>query len=131
MRYPGIEAYRRQQLEAMTPERLVLVALEQGEQACRRREKPRAQRVVIELIGGLNFEYAEQAGGLLALYDWILQLLGEDRFAEAAGVIERLRTAWAAALSANPGAGAAPAAGGRPDLRAAGPRAQLPEDLTG
>jgi len=27
MRHPGIEVYRRQQLEAMTPERLVLVAL--------------------------------------------------------------------------------------------------------
>jgi len=99
MRYPGIEVYRRQQLEAMPPERLVLVALEQCERACRQRDKAHAQRVVIELIGGLNFEYAEQAGGFLALYDWVLQLLGEDRFEAAESVLGRLRAAWAEALA--------------------------------
>jgi hypothetical protein len=98
MRHPGIDVYRRQQLEAMKPERLVLVALEEGVRACRQADKARAKRVVLELIGGLGFDYPEQAGGLLALYDWVLWLLGEDRFEEAAAVIEPLRAAWAEAL---------------------------------
>ena len=128
MGYPGIEAYRRQQLEGMKPEQLVLVALEQGVLACRRREKRRAQRVVIELIGGLDFNYSEQAGGLLSLYDWVLQLLGEDRFEEAETVFDRLRAAWAQALAA-PGPGATPADSvERRDRRAGG---GLPPDLQG
>ena len=128
MHHPGIEVYRRQQLEAMTPERLVLVALEQGVAACRRADKARAQRVVIELIGGLNFDYPEQAGGLLSLYDWVLQLLGEDRFAEAAAVIERLRTSWDQALAEGRSGAEAPGSGERREPR---PREGLPRDLTG
>ena len=131
MRDPGIEAYRRQQLESMTPERLVLVAFEQGMLACRRREKARAQRTVIELIGGLDFEYEDQAGGLLKLYDWILQLLGEDRFAEAEQVFDRLRQAWGQALTgigvARPG-GSQVAVTGTP---ASEPQRGARADLTG
>jgi flagellin-specific chaperone FliS len=131
MGHPGIEMYRRQQLEAMTPERLVLVALEQGMRACRQADKARAQRAVVELIGGLNFDYPEQAGGLLSLYDWVLQLLGEDRLEEAAAVIDRLRGAWAQALACSAGSASAGAPGWPPTLGPARPPDGLPEDLTG
>ena len=128
MGYPGIEAYRRQQLEGMKPEQLVLVAFEQGVLACRRREKRRAQRVVIELIGALVLQYRAQAEGFLALYDWVLQLLGEDRFEEAGAVLDRLRAAWEQALTA-PAGGTAPAG---PAERRGGPSSgALPPDLQG
>jgi flagellin-specific chaperone FliS len=120
MRHPGIEAYRRQQLEAMTPEQLVLVAFGQGVRACRAKDKPRAQRVVVELIGALDFDHEEEAGRLLSLYDWVLRLLGEDRFEEAGSLLDRLRTAWDEALERGVGAGPRPAAG-----------TALPKDLAG
>jgi flagellin-specific chaperone FliS len=93
-----IRAYRRQQVEAASPGQLVLIALEQGVAACRRGLRGRAQRVVEELIGGLDFEVEEVAAGMLALYDWALRLLREGRCDEAGAVLEDLRAAWATAL---------------------------------
>jgi flagellin-specific chaperone FliS len=93
-----IQAYRRQQVEAASPGQLVLIALEQGVAACRRGMRGRAQRAVQELIVALDFEQAEIAGGLLRLYDWVLQLLREGRSAEAAEILDELRRTWAEAL---------------------------------
>jgi flagellin-specific chaperone FliS len=95
-----LHAYRRQQVEAASPGQLVLMALEQGVAACRRGLRGRAQRVVQELIAALDFEQAEPAGGMLALYDWTLRLLREGRTAEAQRVLDELRGAWAQALRA-------------------------------
>jgi flagellin-specific chaperone FliS len=95
-----LHAYRRQQVEAASPGQLVLMAFEQGVAACRRGLRGRAQRVVHELIAALDFEQAETAGGMLALYDWILRLLREGRTAEAERLLDELREAWARALRA-------------------------------
>ena len=110
----GIDAYRRQQLEAMRPEQLVLVCLDRGLAACRRRERRQAQRAIDALIQGLDFEQP-LAGRLLVLYDWALRLVREGRFAEASEVLGPLRETWAAACDASPPAGrSAPAKPGAP-----------------
>jgi len=102
MHPPGspLRAYRRQQVEAASPGRLVLIALEQAVAACRRGLRGRAQRIVEELIRALDFDYPEAAGGMLALYDWVLRLLREGRIAEAGALLEELRATWAQALPA-------------------------------
>ena len=101
MRSPGIDAYRRQQLESMRPEQLVLVALEQGICACRSEDRRRARRAVQVLIGGLDFEY-EIGGRLLTIYDWVFRLLREGKFADAEQVLTELHMTWQQACGVHP-----------------------------
>lgn len=109
---PGIQAYQRQQLESMSPERLVLVVFEQGILACRKKDPLRARRVLEQLIGALDFSYGEVAGGFLVLYDWTLQLIREAKFEEAGRTFEQLRGAWASALRKEAGGREASPPGG-------------------
>lgn len=96
MHNPGIDRYRRQQLESLRPEQLVLVALEQGIRACRCGDRRKARRVVQTLINGLDFDY-EVAGNLLMLYDWTFRLLREGRFTEAEQILTEVHATWARA----------------------------------
>jgi flagellar secretion chaperone FliS len=95
---PGIDVYRRQQIEAMSPEELVLVIFEQGILACRRKDHRQARRVITELIGSLSFDEEEIAYGLLSIYDWILQLVREGKFEEAGTILKDLHATWAQAI---------------------------------
>ena len=95
---PGIDVYRRQQIEAMSPEELVLVVFEQGILACRRKDHRQARRVITELIGSLSFEQEEIAYGLLSVYDWILQLVREGKFEDAGVILKDLHSTWAQAI---------------------------------
>ncbi len=98
MRQRSMEAYRRQQIEGLSPEELVLVAYEQGVLACKRKDRRRAIRVLEELIAALDFEYEQIAGRLLTLYDWALRQVREGNFDEARRILEGLRGTWAEAL---------------------------------
>ena len=95
---PGMDAYRCQQLESMTPEQLVLVAYEQGVRACRNHDRRRARCVIEHLIAALDFEQGSVADGLLLLYDWIHRLIRESKFQEAESTLEELRAAWVSAI---------------------------------
>ncbi|MFC1572841.1 hypothetical protein ACFL6M_04500 [Candidatus Eisenbacteria bacterium] len=99
MQTPGIRAYRHQQLDAMKPEQLVLVVLEQGIRACTTRDHRRARCVFEQLTAALDFDCGEVSVGLLNLYDWALQLVREGRFGEAQNILEELRTAWSRAMN--------------------------------
>jgi len=98
---PGIDLYRRQQNEAMSPEELVLVIYEQGILACRRKDHRLARRVITELIGALDFDHEEMAGGFLSIYDWVMRLVREGDFEEAGRILTELHATWKKALGAN------------------------------
>lgn len=121
MRTPGIQAYRRQQLESMRPEELVLVVYEQGIRACREQNARKARRAVQMLINALDFDF-EVAGNLLTFYDWIYRLLREGQYEEAATALEEMRETWAAAIKQERHQRPASPTSGEPGL---------PEDLAG
>ncbi|MCK4302890.1 MAG: flagellar protein FliS [Candidatus Eisenbacteria sp.] len=120
---PGVDAYRCQQLESMTPGQLVLVAYEQGILACRNQDRRRARRVIEHLIAALDFEQGGVADGLLLLYDWGLRLIQESKFQEAEDILEELRAAWVSAMATEKERAE------RSDS-ALPPRSGLPSDLT-
>jgi flagellin-specific chaperone FliS len=120
MQGPGVNRYRRQQLESMSPEQLVLVVYERAIVACRRQDRRRLRRALEQLILALDFEQGEIADRLLLLYDWVLRLGREGRFAEAEKVLGQLRAMWEEALQKERGgeraAAPAPGDGGPLDL---------------
>ena len=100
METPQIQAYRRQQVNGASPARLLLMTYERALTACRKRDRQRARLAVTELIAGLNFDYPQEAGRLLVLYEWVLRKLRAGEFAEAESVLSELNTAWTSALDA-------------------------------
>ncbi|MCK4412047.1 MAG: hypothetical protein KAY32_00750 [Candidatus Eisenbacteria sp.] len=99
MEPPHIQAYRRQQVAGAGPIQLLLITYEQALAGCRRKDRFLARRAVEELIGSLDFDQ-EGAGGLLVLYEWVLRLLREGKFAQAEQILDELHTAWSGALAA-------------------------------
>ena len=121
MRAPEMNQYRRQQIEAMTPEQLVLIVYEQAILACRKSNRRRLRQAVEQLIWGLDFEQGEVADGLLLLYDWVLRQSREGNFAEAEKTLMQLRDTWKEVLRKE-----------RQAREESGPeRSGLPPDMTG
>ncbi len=116
MSNPGIDAYRRQQLEAMTPEQLVLVVFEQGVLACRKKDRRRAVRAVDELINALDPEVGEIADGMFLIYDWVRRLIREGAFEEAGRILDDLRATWIQAVEKERQLQASAAQGDGPSL---------------
>lgn len=100
---PRQDAYREQELQAMSTEQLVLVAYRVGLRALRKQDRRLATRVFSELINGLNFEAGDIAGKLLALYDYSLRLVREGKFAEAESILSELHDAWQQVVDASAG----------------------------
>ncbi|MFH1144580.1 MAG: flagellar export chaperone FliS [Candidatus Eisenbacteria bacterium] len=98
MERPEFQAYRRQQIAGAGPGRLLLMTYERALTACRRRDRQKARLAVTELIAALNFDYPQEAGRLLVLYEWVLRELREGKFAEAEKILGELHATWATAL---------------------------------
>ncbi len=94
------QAYQTNQVLGASPMQLLLMTYEVIISGCARRDSVRARRGLVELIGTLNFDYAEIAVGLFRLYDYCLMVLGRGRFEEAGRVIRELKAAWEQAVQA-------------------------------
>jgi flagellin-specific chaperone FliS len=55
-------------------------------------------KVLIELMGSLNFEYEETATRLYRLYEYCQRCIFQKKFDEALHIITELRNAWAQAF---------------------------------
>jgi flagellin-specific chaperone FliS len=91
----GIREYRQQEVLGSSPLHLVVMTYDAAIQACQRRDLTQATRVVTALRDMLNFDAGEAALGLFRLYQWCLDCIRQDDYAEAAHVLSSLREAWA------------------------------------
>ncbi len=90
----ALNAYRREHLVNLKPVEVIRKLYDVGVGACRRGDGERARRAINELIAALDFDQGELSVGLYRLYDYSKRLLREDRYDEAASVLEELRAAW-------------------------------------
>ena len=95
--------YKRQEILAAPPERLVLHLYDYIISCCAMRNCVNASRGIAELIDGLNLEYREIAMGLLRLYEYCLRQVKAGKYDEVRTIIRGLRDSWAEALAAKEG----------------------------
>jgi len=105
VRDSALAAYRKEDYTNLTPVQVVSKLYDVAILACKKNDKTLARRAINELIVGLNFEYKDVAVGLYRLYDYSKRCIAQDKTAEAARVLEELRSAWGQAfnLRAQPG----------------------------
>ncbi len=89
--------YVRDEIQSLTPIELVIKTLDVGVVACGRKDRAKASRVVVELIGALNFEYKEVSASFYRLYDYCLRCIRAGDYESAAHILKELRDSWAQA----------------------------------
>ena len=91
----GASQYRKTDVENASPVRLVVMAYDLAIKGCDQKDFETAVKAVMALQSALDFDYAEVAGGLLALYQWIQECLRARDFEAARHTLVDLREAWA------------------------------------
>ncbi|MCE1252379.1 MAG: flagellar protein FliS [Anaerolineae bacterium] len=91
----GASQYRKIDVESASPVRLVVMAYDLAIRACDQKDFETAAKAVDALRNALDFDYAEVAGGLLALYQWVMDCLRARDFESAKSTLVELRDAWA------------------------------------
>jgi flagellin-specific chaperone FliS len=91
----GASQYKKVDVESASPVRLVVMAYDLAIRACDQKDFETAAKAVDALRSALDFDYAEVAGGLLALYQWVMDCLRARDFDSAKTTLTELREAWA------------------------------------
>ena len=92
-------SYVAEQVNTMTPMELLVKIYDLAIVSCRRQDKERLSRCLVELIAALNFEYKEIAVGLLQLYNFCLRNAKMGRFDQVEPIMIELRDAWQEAMA--------------------------------
>lgn len=104
--------YREQQVMGASPVRIIVMTYDAAIRACEEKDLAQTTRAIGALRDALNFDAGEAALGFFALYQWCLECVRQDNYAEALKVLRGLREAWATVekrLSPTPTLGRAPA----------------------
>jgi len=91
----GASQYRKTDVESASPVRLVVMAYDLAIKGCDQKDFETTAKAVLALQSALDFDYAEVAGGLLALYQWVMECLRAKDFDAARHTLVELRDAWA------------------------------------
>ncbi|MGE5480136.1 MAG: flagellar protein FliS [Chloroflexota bacterium] len=96
---PKIPAYMEQEVLSWSKEKIILKMYDLFIVSCKKRDTNKMSRVLIELMGALNFEYEETATRLYRLYEYSQRLVFQKKYDEAYKIIAELRAAWAQAFN--------------------------------
>jgi flagellin-specific chaperone FliS len=91
----GANQYKKIDVENASPVRLVVMAYDLAIKGCDQKDFETAAKAVMALQSALDFDYADVAGGLLALYQWVQECLRAKDFEAAKHTLVELRDAWA------------------------------------
>ncbi|MBI9044055.1 MAG: flagellar protein FliS [Anaerolineaceae bacterium] len=91
----GASQYKKMDVEGASPIRLVVMAYDLAILSCDKEDFETAAKAVGALKNSLDFDYPEASGGLLAVYNWALELLRKNDFSSAKNILLELREAWA------------------------------------
>lgn len=87
--------YQHQAVATASPERLIAKLYDLAVAACHREDRPHLRAVLVELVGGLDFERGgDLARTLHDLYSYCLNESASGDLADVAEVLSGLRAAW-------------------------------------
>jgi flagellin-specific chaperone FliS len=92
--YNQSHAYRKQEVLSATPLHLVIMAYDLAIRSCDQKDMATALKAVSGLRDALDYNYAEIAMNLLSLYNWCLDCIRKQEFAQAKQTLVELREAW-------------------------------------
>ncbi len=92
--YNQSQAYRKQEVLNATPLHLVIMAYDLAIRSCDQKDMVTALKAVTALRDALDFNYAEIAMNLLSLYNWCLDCIRKEEYAQAKSTLFELREAW-------------------------------------
>lgn len=101
--YGGVDnqppAYLEQEVLLWSKEKLTLKTYDLFIVSCQRHEIARMNKILVELMGAINFEQDElQATRLYRIYEYCQKCIFEQKFDESLSIIKELRDAWAQAF---------------------------------
>ena len=91
----AVETYCANQVEGATPGKLLLQTYDYVIASCRAGDRFRTKRGIVELMGALDLEYLDVAGPLYRIYEYLLDIVREEKYDEAQRILMELREAWA------------------------------------
>lgn len=94
-----VPSYIEQEVFSWSKEKLILKMYDLFIVSCKRKDVQKMSRVLIELMGALNFEYEETATRLYRLYEYCQRQIFQKNFEEALYIIQELRDAWGKAFT--------------------------------
>lgn len=94
-----VPSYLEQEVMSWSKEKIILKMYDLFVVSCKRGDVPKMSRVLVELMGSLNFEYEETATRLYRLYEYCQRCIFQRRLDEAMNIIQELRSSWAKAFN--------------------------------
>ncbi|MEI8131617.1 MAG: flagellar export chaperone FliS [Leptolinea sp.] len=92
--YSQSQAYRKQEVLSASPLHLVIMAYDLAIRSCDQKDMQTALKAVSALRDALDYDYAEIALNLFSLYNWCLDCIRKEEYAQAKQTLAELRGAW-------------------------------------
>ena len=93
-----VPSYLEQEVYSWSKEKIILKMYDLFIVSCKRKDVQKMSRVLIELMGSLNFEYEETATRLYRLYEYCQRCIFQRKFDESLYIIQELRNTWSLAF---------------------------------
>ena len=94
-----IPSYLEQEVYSWSKEKLVLKMYDLFIVSAKRGDTQKMSRVLVELMGALNFDYEETSTHLYRLYEYCQRCIFQKKIDEALHIITELRNTWAQAFN--------------------------------
>ncbi len=94
-----IPSYLEQEVLSWSKEKIILKMYDLFIISSKRNDIQKMSKVLVELMGALNFDYEEVATRLYRLYEYCQRCIFQKKFDEAIHIIKELRDAWAMAYN--------------------------------
>lgn len=94
-----IPPYLEQEVLTWSKEKLILKMYDLFLLSNKKQDVNKMSRILVELMGALNFEYEETATRLYRLYEYCQRCIFQKKYDEAYKIISELRASWAKAFN--------------------------------
>ncbi|HFE64577.1 MAG TPA: flagellar protein FliS [Caldithrix sp.] len=99
LHHKGVSTYQQNQILNLSATELILKLYDLAIIAIKKKDVHKANRVITELIGALNFDYQDVAIGFFRLYRFCQDRLYKGDFDQVLRIFEDLRKTWAEAYN--------------------------------
>ncbi|MFN3196233.1 MAG: flagellar export chaperone FliS [Chlorobiota bacterium] len=94
-----VPSYVEQEVLSWSKEKLILKMYDLFLVSNKRKDIEKMGKVLVELMGALNFDYSETSTRLYRLYEYCQRCIYQKKYDEAYNIIKELRDTWSEAFN--------------------------------